>query len=191
MTDPEVVSPPKTYLYVDETGSLDGAFFMVVVLAIPAHQRETLEHLVAQLEMTSGRGNHKWTRTAVKYKMAWLALLEPVLAQLAPVYWREYRHGKDFVVWTAETVTDVAAGFDPGTLFYAKLDGYNQAELEVVRKMMRGKGLSWKKLVGGRDQADPMLRMADALAGLLREVKEQDTRILAAFEKLQSYFTKV
>lgn len=52
------------------------------------------------------------------------------------------------------------------------IDGLNQAEVRRVGTGLRQRGLHVRKVRGLRDESDAILRLADAMAGFLRDLTE-------------------
>lgn len=52
------------------------------------------------------------------------------------------------------------------------IDGLNAKERGRVSKGLKERGIKRRKLIGGRDESSALLRLADAMAGFLRDYEE-------------------
>jgi len=71
------------------------------------------------------------------------------------------------------------------------VDGYNDAECHRVRSTLKAHRLRFKKIVGGRDESEPLLRLADAVAGFLGDRKKGKPYALKLWNRLGVYFLEV
>lgn len=181
----------KLTAYVDETGQdTRGQFFLVAVLVSENLQHETLRDKLIDLERSTKKGKKKWKQTHPLQRSEYLSGLLPVLSVITPVYWRDYHEGTNYPTRTAEATLAAMSHRDPtgAAKIVVIVDGLNWKERTIFARVFRSHRRKWHKLTGGRDESDPLLRLADAMAGFLRDVREQDTAALKAWKSIEQYF---
>lgn len=184
----------KLCFYVDESGQeTRGEFFLVSVVVSPAQHLESLRERLVQLERLSKKGKHRWANTSRGPRGSYLEGLPPLLAQIAPVYWRQYGDGKDYPRRTGEAIVAATKRRDPDGLadLTVLIDGCNWEELQAITKVFRAHNIRRRKIRGGRDEGEPLLRLADALAGFIRDVTEGNPSALLAWKNLDIFFQEV
>ena len=182
----------KLFLYADETiWTSTPGFLLVAVAAAPPDRIDDLQNQVRRLETESGRAQRKWAHTLEKRKTSFLQGLEGLLSGLPPVGWRAYAEIENQVDQTAAAIAAAAQRIGPDATVYVMVDGYNDAECHRVRAALRGGGIRFKKVVGGRDESEPLLRLADALAGFLGDVNKSKPYALKLWGRLGVYFVEV
>ncbi len=187
----QVADLQKLHLFVDETGSVaEGGFFLVAILAV-ADDLAEVERLFLELEYRSDRRQLKWVRSSQKRKAKFLEGLQPILQRLHRAAWRTHASGGgNLVEMTVSAVVDSAL-LDPGCVFTVKVDGLNDVSLQLVRRAFRAQRLHLRKATGGRDESEPLLRLADALAGFLGDVHKGKPYAVASWESLGRFFTPI
>ncbi len=189
-----MIARTKLAVYVDETGQdTRGRFFLVSVVLTESSSLDDLRVRLTKLERTSKKGKKKWRQTRPVQRIAYLVGLPPILTDIAPVYWRSYPEGTDYSIRTAEATLAAMNHRDPaGTAQLTVIvDGLNWKERATFARVFRSHRRKWHKLTGGRDEADPLLRLTDALAGFLRDLSERNPSAITAWAALKRYFHEV
>ena len=183
----------KFYLYADETiWTSPAGFLIVAVVALPGDQVEYIRSLVTRLEVASGRDKRKWAQSLTAKKIAFLDGLGPILDGSPPILWRHHPGTNvDQVRLTALVVAGAAHQVDPLGAFYVMIDGFKKAEGHLVSGAMKSRGLAFKKIVGGRDESEPLLRLADALAGFLGDRAKGKPYTIEAWRRVGHLFQEV
>lgn len=65
------------------------------------------------------------------------------------------------------------------------IDGLNKKEMEKVRKELKKLKVHYKKIKGMRDEQNVFLRLADAIAGFLRDCVEKQTYTKFLFRRFK------
>ena len=52
------------------------------------------------------------------------------------------------------------------------IDGINEAEQKLVKRLLKESHIRYRKIRGPKDESSPLLRLADAVAGFLRDYHE-------------------
>lgn len=181
----------KLYVYVDETGQdTSGRLFLILAVVFESEQRFSLDDQLVDIERVSKKGTTKWHAATSERRQKYLARLPVILRIIGPVYWRQWQAGTSYIERMGEAVVAAVRHKDPlqhAELFIV-LDGFNWQELTVVKGIFRSHHVRWRKIVGGREESSPGLRLADSLVGFLRDVHEGHPHSQDNWRTLQRYF---
>lgn len=187
-----VINKNRLAIFADESGSvaLDG-FFLVAVVVIPQDGVLALREAYVALERASDRGGRKWVRTNEARKVAFLQSFGSILKPARPVYWRVHAMQGDLVAHTARTLADAARAADPKAVFRVQVDGFNPSECNVVRRAFSEAGLVYRRIIGGRDESEPVLRLADSMAGFLADQRKGKPYVESHWSRLKGCFEEI
>lgn len=91
----------------------------------------------------------------------------------------------------ANTLVDAAQTTESKGTFYVMVDGFKAAELHRVKSGFKARSLHFKKIVGGRDESEPLLRLADALAGFLGDVRKEKPYTKEVWPRSSVWFREI
>lgn len=171
-------STHKLYCYVDETGQDTlGKMFIVSVVVTDA-RRDELERFIEQLEKDTGKKT-KWVKTKPSIQQAFIKglLSDSMPGQLY------VRIKTDAVTVTGPFFEDqqVLATAQAINMYREKhkidnnykvtiaIDGLSKNLTPRVGRSFRLLGVKTRNIHGERDQSSPIIRLADAIAGLARD----------------------
>ncbi|MDA1169001.1 MAG: DUF3800 domain-containing protein [bacterium] len=164
----------KFYCYVDESGQdTAGELFVVSVLVLGA-QRYELEKALEAIELESGKRKKKWTNTKHKERERYLRSVMRLEGLKNAVFYDVLRGSKEFFAFTANTtafaVRKRAKKGDEVTVY---VDGFTKIEIAKFKKILKPsmKARTFVKMIR-RDESSLLIRLADALCGLLRDAQE-------------------
>jgi hypothetical protein len=171
------LSKQKIYCYVDESGQdTEGELFFVVV-AILSDERDALRKDLTDLEMRSGKRARKWSRSTPRQRLAYI---QGVLnhAAFGGLYYSKYEGSRAYVDLT---ILSVAKAINTHTEKpYAAtvyVDGLQRTEEHRFARGLRKLRISARKVRGMKDEGDVFIRLADALAGFVRDALGRDERL--------------
>ena len=168
-----------------------GGLFVVAVVMVDSDSREGLERLVLKVERRTQRGAKKWHRTDIDHRRGFAAEF-PSMAIAARFAWAEWTGGTDYLPRTAEAIVNSANACCPGAQLTVIVDGLKEAEKAVITTTLRRSGVRFRGVkVGCRDESYPLLRLADALAGFLRDVREGDPYAVDLWPAVRDLFVQV
>lgn len=164
----------KLYCYVDETGQdTQGALFIVSVVIAEA-EREELRKMLEQIEIDTEKGRVKWTKARDEARVAYIrrVLANPVFK--SKLVYASYENTTDYlprtVLTTARAITTVAEQDYKATIF---VDGLPRSQTRWFGSELRHLRIRTKKVRGvRREEASPLIRLADALCGFVRAAME-------------------
>ncbi len=176
----------KLYCYVDENGQeTEGRFFLVSVI-VADEMRDQLLALIEKIEKEHNPGHTKWRKTAFKSRLAYI---ESVLADKMfedTIYYATYSHTKEYidltVLTTAKAIT-LNVQDSPDYKATVIVDGLRREETDRFAKGLRQLGVTVKKVRGQRDESDALIRLADNMAGFIRDALEGKSYAKELYEK--------
>jgi hypothetical protein len=162
---------------VDETGQdTKGRLFVVAVVVTDAH-RDELSLLLESIEASSGKKKRKWLKTRPKERKLYI---EGLIAKGFPahVYACVYSDGGAYealeVLATAQSITlyRAAHGIGDDYKVTVAIDGLSKNLATRVGSSLRKLGIKTRNVHGERDESSALIRLADSVAGLVREAQE-------------------
>ena len=160
----------KLYCYVDETGQdTQGNFFLVAVV-IARDERDHLRSQLEEIERATGKGRRKWVLTRDKSRVEYMRRILSLTVLRSHLLYSVYRNAAGYlsltVHATARAITDCAADDYRATVF---VDGLPKSQTRWFGKALRELGIRTDKVRGvRREEADALMRLADALCGFVR-----------------------
>lgn len=160
----------KLYCYVDETGQDTKGIFFLVALVITGRERDDLRKLLSRAEADTKKGKLKWKKATRKQKIAYITTVLTTAAFQDKLFYSQFSHTTDYL---ACIITSIARGIlrQAPTDYRATvfIDGLGKHERRFVAIQLRRRGIRIEKVRGLRDETDEFIRLADALAGFMRD----------------------
>lgn len=175
----------KFYAYVDESGQdTKGALFLVAVV-VTGSERDALRQRLSEIERASGKLAHKWTKTHSTARAEYIARVFAIPALARHLFYSSYRGAKTYVdlsiLSTAKALNAAASSSAyEATIF---VDGLGKTERHRFAGGLRRLRVSVRKVRGLKDESDEFIRLADAIAGFVRDAIEGDLTLQRLFEK--------
>ncbi len=181
----------KLYCYIDETGQDTlGELFIVAIVVTDERQRE-LEKSLEAIEASTGKKT-KWMKTRDKVRTAYAAALvdQEFPAMIFVKKYTATKRGFDELEVLATTQAlgayrEVNAIGDNEYKVTITVDGLSKTTAARMASEFRRVGIKTRKIVGKRDESSAIIRLADAIAGLVREAHEGRTEYKALKIKLK------
>jgi uncharacterized protein DUF3800 len=165
----------RLYCYVDESGQdTAGELFLVAVVVI-ASKREELRQRLAKIEYESGKGRKKWTKATRKQRAMYIerTITDKIFA--GAVSYSHYTDSRSYVdltiLTTAKAILKRADHLYQATVY---VDGLRKSERQEFTAGLRKLHVSARLVRGIIDEADEFIRLADAVAGFVRDVLDGD-----------------
>lgn len=169
----------KLYCYVDETGQDTLGKLFIVAVVVTDNSQNKLEEQLAAIEVTSGKKTAKWVKTRDKTRQEYInALIEQdIPAMIFAKTYDEPNNGFDEleVLATAQAVNLYREENNIEQANYkvtVTIDGLSKTMAIRMGSEFRKLGVKTRKVVGKKDEASASIRLADAIAGLVREAYE-------------------
>lgn len=166
----------KFYCFVDETGQdTEGKLFLVAVVLKENTQLDILEEKLLQAEARTGKRKLKWKKTRSTVKRAYLDELLQIKELQVALYYSIYEATKEYSKLTSLTIAKaILAKKQKDYTVTIIIDGLNDKERDVVREELKKLDIRYRKIRGMKDEQSVFLRLADAMAGFLREAYEKE-----------------
>lgn len=164
----------KLYCYVDETGQdTKGKIFLVSIVISGKKEKDQFENKLFDIEKRSGKNTAKWTRSKHKYRIDYLSDIFSLKILRGALYYGIFNDTKEYVALTTFTIAQ-AIYLKTKKDYHATIiiDGLNTKERERVLKGLKIFHIKYRKVRGLKEEASPFLRLADAIAGFLRDYIE-------------------
>lgn len=177
----------KLYCYVDETGQdTKGQFFLVAVIIL-GQEREELKKDLERIEQTTGKRELRWQKTQFTRRKNYLelALANPHLK--GEIFFTQFS-GIKYPEFTITAITK-AVKKKVKTRNYeltVLIEGLKREERRFFASGLRHQGIRVKKVRGLRQESDAIIRLADSLAGFLRDVKKGEAWTQDLFKRIST-----
>ncbi len=165
----------KLYCYVDETGQDTKGDLFIVTVVVTGNERDALRRACEEIEQISGKGRRKWIKTRYKRRVAYIRQVFQRPIFRGKLYFALYRNQKDYLALTVQTVvstlqTAVKSEYKATVL----IDALPRSLERETGLQLRRRGIHAKVRGVKKDENDVLVRLADAVCGLVRaEIEEQ------------------
>jgi hypothetical protein len=167
----------KIYCYVDETGQDTMGKLFIVVAIVVEKERETLTFKLEKTESRSGKEQRKWFKTKEIERNKYLDTVLSFKELKNKIYYQVFEETKSYkklmVLVIARAIKcyikEQKIGLYQATVL---IDGLRKTEVHKMSKALREQGVKIRKVKGLKDESEPIIRLADAVAGLVRKAGE-------------------
>ena len=161
-------------LYVDESGQdTRGRLFNVAVIAIEDSDR--FRQLCESAEEISGKGNTKWGKADKNKRLIYLStVIQHAASCNVKLFYNVFRKTTDYDAATIEGIAKSIRVLRPsGFRVYVYVDGLTKTKRGDYKTHLRKFSCPVRKVSGiRRDESEPLIRLADAVAGASRDLLE-------------------
>ncbi|MCC7355686.1 MAG: DUF3800 domain-containing protein [Anaerolineae bacterium] len=178
----------KLYCYVDESGQDTQGELFIVSVVVTSEERDRVAELCERIEQESGKGRVKWIKTEYPKRVEYirLVLMEPAFE--GKLLFAVYRNGRDYVSLTVLTIAHAILACKKtaykATVF---IDGLPRSQERWMGGELRRQRIQVRKVRGVRkEETDALVRLADALCGLVRAALEGQDAMRYLFEQGKS-----
>lgn len=160
----------KLYCYIDETGQDTRGSLFIVSVIVTAEEREPLRQALERIERLAKKGRRKWTDSREQNRMEYMREVLTTPACKGKLMYAVYRDTTDYLGRTVLAVAHAIPAYTESdyeaTVF---VDGLPKSQTRLFGSMLRRFRIRTKKVRGVRkEQADALMRLADALCGFIR-----------------------
>ena len=184
----------KLYCYVDETGQdTAGMFFLVAIIITNITKKDKLEKILEKIEERTGKKKKKWTKMEFEERKKYMRAIVNLKELNSSIYYSLYRETKTYTQLTALTVAKAifTKTKDINYSVVVIVDGLTKKDTEKIRKELKKLNVKYNNIRGMKDEQSAFLRLADYIAGLLRDNIEKQsyaTKLLSLLEKKKIIF---
>lgn len=175
----------KLYCYVDESGQDTKGTLFIVSVVLVADQREHVARICEAIELETGKGRVKWIKTRYDRRLAYIRRIfgEPSLkGRLTYAHFEGSTDYLSLTIWAiAQTILASTSNAYKATVF---IDGLPRSQYRDVANRLRHLGIAVKKVRGVKhDENDALIRLADALCGLVRSAAEGQSEMQVLLDR--------
>jgi hypothetical protein len=176
-------STQKIYAFVDESGQeTKGALFLVSVV-VADHEYDHINDLLIEIEEQSGKRLRKWSKARFGYRLAYIeAVIEQPLFR-GLILFSRHANSQAYFDLTVETTARAIHHKNKEALATVVVDGLRGRDVNRFKTRLRGSGVNVRKVRGARDESEPIVRLADAVAGFVRDFLEGQAYAAKLYEK--------
>ena len=179
----------KLYAYVDESGQeTEGRLFLVTTIVVDGNEDEALRLDLEKIERSTEKYGKSWHQTRHDRRIAYVdrALANPSL--VGAIFYKVHRGTKAYQDVTRDTIIRALDVRAPERKYKATIfvDGLRRSERHDVAVGLRQAGIPVKKVRGARDQSSSLVRLADAMAGFIRDAEECVTEFAERLRKAKA-----
>jgi hypothetical protein len=160
--------PTAAYCYLDESGTCENGGTFVVGIVITGKNKDELHTLCRAIERDSGKGSKKWTDANYSRKLDYIQRIIDTPEFCGRLMYGLFRNTDQYDECKLRTI---AAGLKQvnGGLHDAAviIDGWPKELEDYAKLRLRELEVHPKKVRGGNEKNDELLRLADALCGLI------------------------
>jgi len=152
----------KLYCYVDETGQDTKSEFFIVVAVVSDKDQHRLRRQLSDVEELARTHQLKWHKTEHSRRIKYLSLaLERSIAK-GSVYIARYQKPIPYffpmIDVLEKAIKKVARGEYQARVY---VDGIDRKKAMELTNALRATGISLRMVKGCRDEAEPIIRLAD------------------------------
>ena len=165
--------PQKLYCFVDETGQdTKGGWFLVTVVIVEK-DKDMIEQRLVDIERESKKSKTKWHRAKFYQREAYINKIIEFTKLKRSIYYSAYQNS--IFYYDLITLTTAKAIYDKASDNYRAdilIDGLAKNLEKKVAVSLRRLNIKTAKVKGARDESSPLIRLADAISGLIRDAFE-------------------
>lgn len=175
----------KLYCYVDETGQDTQGRFFLVAIVITGEEREHLIEELEKIEKETKKGISKWKKTSPERRAAYLEKILESSLFTNKITYASFSGRKDYQELTIIATSKAIISAAPLNNYEASVyvDGLSRTDRFVVGAGLRHRHVKVKRVRGLTDESNALIRLADAIAGFVRDCLEGDKNMLPLYEK--------
>ena len=180
------------YVYVDEAGqyTTQGDAFHVGAVIVGAPVRDDLQQRIQRIEQSVGKRG-KWNGCSVAVKTSFLQAVfdEPP----SGLYWHRSRQRSGYLEVTAAAAARAMQRVTAeDSQFLLIIDALKKSTRQRVSRILREHHIRWRAIhVDKRDEMEPLLRLADAIAGFVRDVHHEKPYVQTLWGTAEGLLEKV
>lgn len=173
------------YCFVDESGQDTAGRFFVVSVLVTDQDHRLLTEVLEKIEKESKKGAAKWHKAHYRYRQAFVANLvdQPLLRRT--LYAVQFLEGTEYLAKTAAATVEVLR-LKRAKRAIVSVDGLRQSERPRFKRYLKASA-PMRVTVRGvrRDENNTLIRLVDAICGLVRDAHERQTWAVRMVRKLE------
>lgn len=162
----------KLYCYVDENGQDTKGDIFIVSVVVTGKERDYLLKLCEEIEEKSGKRQDKWGKAKYKRRLEYIRRVLSNKSFKEKLRYCVYHNQPTYDLATITGIAKAVHFKEPDnytTLVY--VDGLSKTKRQEYGSELRKLGVHTRKVQGvNKDENNALIRLADAVAGFVRDV---------------------
>lgn len=142
-------------------------------VVVTDQEYESINEVLLEIEKQSKKGLGKWSKTRFEYRFAYIDAVIAHATFQGLIFFSHYTQTKAYFDLTVETTAHAIERKNqekrPATVI---VDGLTGRNIDRFKRGLRERQINVRKVKGARDESEPIVRLADAVAGFLRDFLE-------------------
>ena len=161
----------KLYAYVDETGQeTGGRFFLVCIILIEQNMANEIEQDLDDIEKKTKRDATKWSKSSLDMRKRFIKKLIQLDSLKNCVLYSQFNNDKKYLYMTAVSIARAIEKSEKGDYSVkVVVDALNDKDIDKLRRYLKQLKVKYDSVRGMKDEQSAFLRLADALAGFVRD----------------------
>jgi len=167
----------KLYCYVDESGQDTKGGLFIVAIVVLEKDRDILLSFCEEVEQKSGKGKFKWGKAKHDLRMQYLRQVFSDDRFKGNLHYSLFRESTDYDAVTVMGIAKAIYWSKPSGKYTSLVyvDGLSKTKRREYSVQLRRLGLRIHQVRGiARDESNALTRLADAIAGFVRDALEAD-----------------
>lgn len=145
---------------------------------------EEFEKKLLNLEKSSEKNKRKWKKTPEEIKISYLNFLKHLKQAHGSIFYSVYQQTKGYAPLVALSIAKAILfkGVINGITTII-IDGLNDKEKDIIRWQLKKLKIHYQQVRGMKDEQSVFLRLADSMAGFLRDAFEKQKYAIPLFSK--------
>ncbi len=173
----------KLYCYVDENGQDTKGDIFIVSVVVTGKERDLLLQRCEEIEQKSGKKKDKWGRSKAKRRLDYIKLILSDKNFKGKLRYSIYHNQVNYDMTTIVGIAKAIHYKEPSeyaTIVY--VDGLKKSKRQEYGSELRKLGIPTRKVQGvAKDENNALIRLADAVAGFVRDVRDGGEEELMIF----------
>lgn len=174
----------KLYCYVDETGQDTGGRLFLVSVVITEKEQQELRKKLEMIESQNKKRFSKWIKTKKDIKQKYLQKIIETNLFIDKIFFAQHAQTKAYtkaiINTTAKVISKRAVKQYEANIY---IDGLSRTERRKFASGLRKLRIKVRKVRGARDQSEIFIRLADAIAGFVRDYLEKEKYAQEFYQK--------
>lgn len=165
----------KLYCYVDETGQDTKGKLFIVSVVVAKEDRDKINKFLLKVETETGKRQRKWKSTPREYKISYFRTVFNSKLFRSKIFYSFGQESKEYKEITLVTIASAITAAKDTEDYKASIfiDGLPNSEINTVAVKLRKIGVRTDRVRGVKDENEALIRLADAVSGLVREDYEK------------------
>lgn len=178
----------KLYVYVDESGQDTTGTLFVVGVVVLEEERDAVLRELERIEQESGKRNAKWQKARPHFRESYMRGIVQSSVFENTLFYEIFAESKEYLEMTshatAKAILQKAGGREFHVMVY--VDGLSKTDVTFFGQELKALHIKKRKVKGvRRDENNGLIRLADALCGLVRDAREGTPTAIELLRLLQ------